>query len=175
MCLSEGQDMKPFIAAQILAYLRANPNGTYDAISTKCRVDPTSVAKAMRKLLDAGMVVGDVRRIENSRATTKDWKITPKGRAADKQNPLGSGSKRYGVSLKVQAMSEMLWRRREADAQAAVMKRKTSGPVVNAGVQPITLPPTKAGELVQDVPAFFAAMPPGVYVLEPASCAARAA
>lgn len=165
--------MKPFITSQVLSYLTANQSGTYASIAHKYRLNESSVAKAMRKLLDAGMVVGDIRRIENSRATTKDWKITPKGRAADKQNPLGSASKRHGISIKTQAMSEMLWRRREADAQAAAMKRKHGGPVNSNGVEPVELPPTKAGDRITEAPAFFSAMPPGVYALPPTSCAAR--
>ena len=167
--------MKTFITAQILSHLRVHPTATYEAVAKRYSLNIYSVQKAMRKLLDAGMVMGDIRKIEDSRGNTKDWRITPKGRSADKQNPLNSASKRYApISGKTQAMSERLYRLREKDAEAAALKRKFSGPVVNAGVQPITLPPTKAGELVQDVPAFFAAMPPGVYVLEPASCAARA-
>jgi hypothetical protein len=165
----EGQDMKPFIAAQILAYLRANPNGTYDDISAKCRQNFDSVAKAMRKLQAAKMVTATMRGCQ------KDWAITEKGRTADKQNPLGSGSRRYGIPAKTQAFSERLYRRREADAAAAAMKRKFSGPVNGNGVEPITLPPTKAGQLVHEVPAFFSAQRPGVYVLDPSSCAARAA
>jgi hypothetical protein len=161
--------MKPFIAAQILAYLRANPSGDYDAITAKCRQSFDGVAKAMRKLQAAGMVTATMR------GSHKDWAITEKGRAADKQNPLGSGSRRHVVSAKTQAMSERLYRLREADAAAAAMKRKFSGPVNGNGVEPITLPPTKAGEPIQDVPKFFSAHAPGVYVLEPCSAAARAA
>jgi predicted transcriptional regulator len=160
--------MKPFIAAQILAYLRANPNGTYDDISAKCRQNFDSVAKAMRKLQAAKMVTATMRGCQ------KDWAITEKGRTADKQNPLGSGSRRYGIPAKTQAFSERLYRRREADAAAAAMKRKFSGPVNGNGVEPIELPATKAGDPIKDAPAFFSAMPPGVYVLEPSSCAARA-
>jgi hypothetical protein len=123
----------------------------------------------MRKLQAAGMVTATMR------GSHKDWAITEKGRAADKQNPLGSGSRRHVVSAKTQAMSERLYRLREADAAAAAMKRKFSGPVNGNGVEPITLPPTKAGEPIQDVPKFFSAHAPGVYVLEPCSAAARAA
>ncbi|WP_396179930.1 hypothetical protein [Flavobacterium sp.] len=161
--------MKPFIAAQILAYLRANPNGTYDDISANCRQNFDSVAKAMRKLQAAGMVTSAMRGCQ------KDWAITEKGRAADKQNPLGSGSRRYGIPAKTQAFSERLYRRREADAAAAAMKRKFSGSVNGNGVEAVELPPTKAGDTLTEVPKFFSAMPPGVYTLPPVSCAARAA
>ena len=162
--------MKPFIAAQILAYLRANPSGDYDAITTKSRQSFDGVAKAMRKLQAAGMVTATMR------GSHKDWAITEKGRAADKQNPLGSGSRRYTVPAKTQAFSERLYRRREADAEAAAMKRKFSGPIVNDGeVTPEVGEPTKAGDPIREVPAFFSAHRPGVYVLEPSSCAARAA
>jgi predicted transcriptional regulator len=160
--------MKPFITAQILAYLRVNPFGTYDEIATKCRQEYTSVAKAMRKLHAANLVTSTVR------GSQKHWAITEKGTAADKHNPLGSGARRYVVAAKTKAFSDRLYRLREADAQAAAMKRKFSGPVKGNGVEPITLPPTKAGQLVHEVPAFFSAQRPGVYVLEPSSCAARA-
>lgn len=169
--------MKTFITAQILAHLRVHANATYETIAKRYSLNSYSVQKAMRKLADAGMVIGDIRKIEDSRGNTKDWRITPKGRSADKQNPLNSASKRYApISGKTQAMSERLFRLREKDAEAAALKRKFSGPVVNDGqVKPIELPPTKAGDTIKDVPAFFSAMPPGVYVLEPTSCAARAA
>lgn len=168
--------MKTFITVQILAYLRANPSGTYEAIAHKYRLNEQSVQKAMRKLLDAKMVEGDIRKIENSRGNTKDWKITAKGRAADPHNPLNSSSKRHGVSTKMQAISEMLWRRREADAEAAAMKRKERGPAANEGeVIPEILTPTRAGYGVTEAPAFFSAQKPGVYVLPATSCAARAA
>lgn len=168
--------MKTFISAQILSHLRTNPSGTFESIAKRYSLNPASVAKTMRSLLNAEMVVGDIRRIEDSRGTTKDWKITPKGRSADKQNPLGSSSKRHGISAKNQAMSERLFRLREADARTAANKRKFTGPAVNEGaVIPEILAPTKAGQPIQDAPAFFSAHRPGVYVLEPASCAARAA
>lgn len=169
--------MKTFITAQILAHLRVHSSATYEAIAKKHSLNSYSVQKAMRKLADAGMVIGDIRKIEDSRGNTKDWRITPKGRSADKQNPLNSASKRYApISGKTQAMSERLFRLREKDAEAAAMKRKFAGPVVNDGqVKPIELPPTKAGDTIKDVPAFFSAMPSGVYPLPPTSCAARAA
>ena len=166
--------MKTFITAQILSYLRNNPNGTHAAIADKCKLKHSSVQAAMRALLDAGMVIGDVRKIENSRGNTKDWRITPKGRAADKQNPLNSGSKRHGISIKSQATAERLSRMREVDAQAAEARRNASVEATNPGVEVEHLKPTRAGDRISDAPAFFAAMPPGVYVLPPASCAARA-
>lgn len=166
--------MKTFITAQILAHLRVHPSATYEAIAKRYSLNSYSVQKAMRKLLDAGMVIGDVRKIENSRGNTKDWRITPKGRAADKQNPLNSGSKRHGISLKSQATAERLSRMREVDAQAAEARRNASVEATNPGVEVEHLKPTRAGDRISDAPAFFAAMPPGVYVLPPASCAARA-
>lgn len=166
--------MKTFITAQILAHLRVHPSATYEAIAKRYSLNSYSVQKAMRKLLDAGMVIGDVRKIENSRGNTKDWRITPKGRAADKQNPLNSGSKRHGISIKSQATAERLSRMREVDAQAAEARRNASVEATNPGVEVEHLKPTRAGDRISDAPAFFAAMPPGVYVLPPASCAARA-
>lgn len=169
--------MKTFITAQILAHLRVYPSATYEAIAKRYSLNSYSVQKAMRKLADAGMVIGDIRKIEDSRGNTKDWRITPKGRSADKQNPLNSASKRYApISGKTQAMSERLFRLREKDAEAAALKRKFAGPVVNEGeIEVEVLEPTKAGDTLTEVPKFFSAMPPGVYVLEPTSCAARAA
>jgi hypothetical protein len=169
--------MKTFITAQILAHLRTHPSATYEAIAKRYSLNSYSVQKAMRKLLDAGMVMGDIRKIEDSRGNTKDWRITPKGRSADKQNPLNSASKRYApISGKTQAMSERLYRLREKDAEAAALRRKFSGPIVNEGeIQVEVLEPTKAGNTLTKVPKFFSAMPPGVYTLPPVSCAARAA
>lgn len=167
--------MKTFITAQILAHLRVHPSATYEAIAKRYSLNSYSVQKAMRKLLDAGMVMGDIRKIEDSRGNTKDWRITPNGRAADKQNPLNSGSKRHGIALKSQATAERLSRMREVDAQAAEARRNSSVEATNPGVEVEHLKPMKAGDRLSEAPAFFAAMPPGVYVLPPASCAARAA
>jgi hypothetical protein len=167
--------MKTFITAQILSHLRIHPTATYADLTKKYRINELSVLKAMLKLKNAGMVVGEIRK-EHGRGAPKDWRITTKGEQADKINPLGSGAWRHAGTIKTQAMSERLYRLREADAKAAANKRKFSGPAINEGeVEPIELPATKAGDPIKEVPAFFSAQRPGVYVLEPSSCAARAA
>lgn len=162
------------IAAQILAHLRNHECATYISIAKKLVRPSEGIEKAMRKLKEARMVECIVRRIDCK--SEKEWRITQKGRYADPVNPLGSQSKRYVMNAKSKAFSEKQWRLREMDAQAAKLKRDTSAKAVNDGqIEPLVCESTKAGQALTEAPKFFSAMPPGVYVLEPSSCAARAA
>ena len=162
------------IAAQILAHLRNHESTTYIILAKKLANTPSGIGKSMVKLHEKGLVECVVRSIDYKKE--KEWRITQKGRRADPVNPLGSVSRRYTMNAKLKAISEMQWRLRELDAQAAKIKRDASAKAVNDGrVKPIVCEPTKAGQVLTEAPKFFSATPPGVYVLEPTSCAARAA
>lgn len=108
------------IAQYIIGRLATRGPCGIDAIAEEMGRKLESVRRDMGRLNDAGLVVADIRDPGEGHQF-KRWKITPKGRACDRTDPLGTMRK---ISSSIAQHREIAYRKRINDEEQAREKKR---------------------------------------------------